>query len=48
VPETEQSGCMVWVVKTTQGFVPAKYAAKSKDRRKLAIKVLEISLEKSA
>ena len=48
VPETEQSGCMVWVVKTTQGFVPAKYDAKSKDRRKLAIKVLEITLEKSA
>ena len=48
VPKTEQSGLIVWVVKTTQGFVPAKYDTKSKDRRKLAIKVLEISLEKSA
>jgi hypothetical protein len=45
VPETEQSGCMMWVIKTAQGFVPAKHDAKSKDRRKLAFQVLGLGLE---
>jgi glycosyltransferase involved in cell wall biosynthesis len=47
VPETEQSGCMMWVIKTAQGFVPAKHDSKSKDRRKLAFQVLGIALEAS-
>jgi glycosyltransferase involved in cell wall biosynthesis len=45
IPETEQSGCMVWVVKSAQGFVPAQHDDKSKDRRKLAFQVLGIGLE---
>ena len=45
VPETEQSGCMMWVVKTAQGFVPAKQDVKSKDRRKLAFQILGLGLE---
>jgi hypothetical protein len=45
VPESEQSGCMVWTVETTQGFVPAKHDKTSTDKRKLAFQVLELSLE---
>ena len=46
VPEGEQSGCMIWTVETTQGFVPAKHDKTSTDKRKLAFQVLELSTEK--
>ena len=45
VPETTQSGCMMWTVETTQGFVPAKHDKASTDKRKLAFQVLELSTE---
>ncbi len=45
VPETEQSGCMVWMVEATTGFVPARHDKKSADKRKLAFQVLELSTE---
>jgi len=45
VPESGRSGCMVWIVETTQGFIPAKYNKKSTDKRKLAFQVLELSTE---
>jgi hypothetical protein len=45
VPETEQSGCMVWTVEATTGFVPAKHDKTSTDKRKLAFQVLELSTE---
>lgn len=45
VPEGEQSGCMVWTVETSQGFVPAKHDKTSTDKRKLAFQVLELSKE---
>ena len=45
VPESEQSGCMIWLVETTQGFVPAKHDKASTDKRKLAFQVLELSTE---
>ena len=46
VPECEQSGCMMWTVETTQGFVPAKHDKTLTDKRKLAFQVLELSTEK--
>ena len=45
VPETTQSGCMMWTVETTQGFVPAKQDKTSTDKRKLAFQVFELSTE---
>ena len=45
VPEGEKSGCMMWTVEPSQGFVPAKHDAKSNDKRKLAFQVLELSTE---
>jgi len=45
VPETKQSGCMMWTVEAAQGFVPAKHDKASTDKRKLAFQVLELSTE---
>lgn len=45
VPETTQSGCMMWTVETTGGFVPSKHDKASTDKRKLAFQVLELSTE---
>jgi hypothetical protein len=45
VPEGEQSGCMMWTVETTQGFVPAKHDKTLTDKRKLAFQVVELSTE---
>jgi glycosyltransferase involved in cell wall biosynthesis len=45
VPEGEKSGCMMWTVEPSQGFVPAKHDSKSNDKRKLAFQVLELSTE---
>jgi hypothetical protein len=45
VPETTQSGCMMWTVETSQGFVPAKHDKASGDKRKLAFQVLALSTE---
>ena len=42
VPPASQSGCMVWTVQTSQGFVPAKHDKASTDKRKLAFQVLEL------
>ena len=46
VPEGEKSGCMMWTVETSQGFVPAKHDKTLTDKRKLAFQVLELSTEK--
>lgn len=45
VPETTQSGCMMWTVETTGGFVPSKHDKASTDKRKLSFQVLELSTE---
>ena len=45
VPEGEQSGCMIWTVEASQGFVPAKHDKASTDKRKLAFQVLELLTE---
>jgi len=45
VPECDQSGCLVWTIQTSQGFVPAKHDKSSDDKRKLAFQVLELSIE---
>jgi glycosyltransferase involved in cell wall biosynthesis len=45
VPESEQSGCMMWTVETTQGFVPAKHDKTLTDKRKLAFQVVGLSTE---
>jgi len=45
VPETTQSGCMMWTVETSQGFVPAKLDKASGDKRKLAFQVSALSTE---
>jgi len=47
VPASEQSGCMLWTVETTQGFIPAKHDKTSNDKRKLAFQVSELSTEVS-
>lgn len=45
VPEGEKSGCMMWTVETTQGFVPAKHDKTLTDKRKLAFQVVGLSTE---
>ena len=46
IPESEKGGCMIWTIKTHNGFVPAKHDRKSTDRRKLAFQILELAPDK--
>jgi glycosyltransferase involved in cell wall biosynthesis len=45
IPEAEKGGCMIWIIETRNGFVPARHDRKSTDRRKLAFQILELAPE---
>ena len=42
LPESLKSGAMTWVIKSLNGFVPAKHIKNSIDKRKLSFKVTNI------
>jgi hypothetical protein len=42
LPESFKSGAMTWIIKSLNGFVPAKHIKNSMDKRKLSFKVTSI------
>jgi len=45
IPQVNTSGSMIWVISTSQVFIPSKYDKKSTDNRKLSFQVLKLEEE---